>query len=98
MILAECISRRGMVAAPETIITARAQQRALPDVIVTFYGLRCAIEGKSGDVQNAHEQLKADAAERVETGIAYMAIAVVYPATLRTTAFAELGAARSYGA
>jgi hypothetical protein len=90
VLLAVCISERGMVAAPETIVSASAQARALPDVIVTFLGLRCAIEGKFGDVQNARAQVEADATNRVETGIAYLAVGVVYPQELRSVLFSSL--------
>jgi hypothetical protein len=87
--LAGCIAARGMPAAPETI-TARHE---MPDVIATFRGLRCAIEGKTGDVPNARGLVSADAQRRVEQGVAHLAIAVVYPRELRTTPFAELTAA-----
>jgi hypothetical protein len=75
-----------MAAAPETI-TARHE---MPDVIATFRGLRCVIEGKTGDVTSARQVVSADAAKRVEQGIAHLAIAVVYPRNLRTTSFAAL--------
>jgi hypothetical protein len=87
--LAECICDRGMAAAPENILnTSRA--RAMPDVIVSVSGLRCMIEGKMGDVQNARELVAKDARERVATGIAHLAVAVVYPAFLRQTPFMEV--------
>jgi hypothetical protein len=84
--LASCIASRGLIAAPETI----TQRHEMPDVIATFRGLRCVIEGKSGDVQNAREVVAGDARRRVEQGVAHLAIAVVYPRELRTTAFAHL--------
>lgn len=87
--LAECISARGMAAAPETI-TARHE---MPDVIVIFRGLRCVIEGKTGDVPSARQIVAADAAKRVDQGIAHLAIGVVYPRHLRTTAFEVLAKA-----
>jgi hypothetical protein len=65
----------------------------MPDVIASFRGLRCVIEGKSGDVQNAREVVADDARKRVEQGVAHLAIAVVYPRELRTTPFAQLLAA-----
>lgn len=87
--LAECICERGMAAAPENILnTSRA--RAMPDVIVSVSGLRCMIEGKMGDVQNARALVEEDARERVASGIAHLAVAVVYPAPLRTTPFPAL--------
>jgi hypothetical protein len=84
--LASCIASRGLPTAPETI-TDRHQ---MPDVIATFRGLRCAIEGKSGDVANARELVANDARNRVDQGIAHLAIAVVYPPALRTTPFVRL--------
>jgi len=93
VVLAECISEQGMVAAPETIVAAASRSRALPDVIVSFLGLRCVIEGKSGDVPGAREQVAADALSRVTNGIAYLAIGVVYPASLRSTDFGDVKAA-----
>jgi hypothetical protein len=84
--LAACIAGRGMTAAPETI-TGRHE---MPDVIANFRGLRCAIEGKLGDVSNARQVVADDARRRVEQGVAHLAIGVVYPAHLRTTPFAEL--------
>ena len=87
--LASCIAARGVTAAPETI-TSRHQ---MPDVIASFRGLRCAIEGKLGDVSNAHDLVAGDARRRVDQGIAHVAIAVVYPTILRTMPFAELRSA-----
>jgi hypothetical protein len=87
VLLAECICESGMNAAPETIERARG---GMPDVIVSFRGLRCVIEGKYSDVNNARDIVLGDATSRVEAGIAHMAIAVVYPAELRTTAFADV--------
>ena len=84
--LANCIFARGVAAAPETI-TARHQT---PDVIATFRGLRCAFEGKIADVPSAKQIVSADAAKRVDQGIAHLAIAVVYPRELRNTPFDKL--------
>ena len=87
--LAACISARGLAADPETI-TARHE---MPDVIATYRGLRCVIEGKSADVPAAQRIVAGDAARRVEQGIAHLAIAVIYPHELRTTPIAQLAEA-----
>jgi hypothetical protein len=87
--LAALMASRGMAAAPETITT----QHQMPDVIATFRGLRCAIEGKNDDVTSARDVVASDALRRVEQGIAHLAIGVVYPAFLRSTPFADLHAA-----
>jgi hypothetical protein len=83
--LASLIAARGVPASPETIT-----QKKMPDVIATFRGLRCAIEGKTGDVTNAQGVVSADARRRVEQGIAHLAIGVVYPKELRSTEFRVL--------
>jgi hypothetical protein len=87
--LASCIAARGLAAAPETI----TRRHEMPDVIATFRGLRCVIEGKSGDVQNARQVVAGDARKRVEQGVAHLAIAVVYPREMRSTPFSRLLAA-----
>lgn len=91
--VAECISERGMVAAPESIITGSGGPRAMPDVIMSFHGLRCVIEGKMGDARNARSQVASDIIDRVESGIAHVAIGIVYPGYLRETPHAELRSA-----
>ena len=57
--------------------------------------MRCAIEGKLADTPNAEVIVMADAKARVEQGIAHVAIAAVYPAALRSTAFEQLPTALS---
>lgn len=89
VVLAERLAARGIAASPETITPGHA----LPLLIVVFHGLRCAIEGKTGDVNHAQQMVKQDAVGRVEEGIAQLAIGVVYPRALRSTAFHELPAA-----
>jgi hypothetical protein len=84
--LATCIANRGVTAAPETITT----RHEMPDVIASFRGLRCAIEGKIADVAHARDLVAADALRRVEQGVAHLAIGVIYPRGLRTTAFDQL--------
>jgi hypothetical protein len=91
-VLATCIGRRGVDADPETILRSG---RSRPDVMAVMRGLRCAIEGKVADTQNAESVVVADAKKRLDQGVAHLAIAVVYPTALRTTAFGELPAALS---
>ena len=86
VVLAERLAMRGIAAQPETITPGHA----MPDVIMVFQGLRCAIEGKTGDVAHAKQLVSDDARGRVETGIAQLAIGVVYPRGLRTTSFSTL--------
>jgi hypothetical protein len=89
-ILAICLGAQGADADPETILR-RGRQR--PDVLATFRGLRCAIEGKVADTAAARAEVLTNASERIEQGIAHIAIAVVYPKELRTTEFPKLRAA-----
>ena len=85
--LAACIVARGMAADPETIVK---QGKARPDVMVKFRGLRCAIEGKVGDVAQARAVVTADARRRIDQGVAHLAVAVVYPTEIRTAGFEGL--------
>lgn len=86
VLLAQLIQNSGMSAAPETISTSSGE-RAMPDVIVTFRGLRCAIEGKIEDASGARDRVAEKARQRIETGVAHMAIAALYPSTLREEVF-----------
>jgi hypothetical protein len=91
--LAVSLGRRGVDADPETIL-----RKGRPDVIAKFRGLRCAIEGKIADTPRATTVVLRDAQSRIDQGIAHVAIAVVYPALLRSTDIKhlrrELGSAR----
>jgi hypothetical protein len=86
-VLAACLGSRGIDADPETILQ---KGRIKPDVIALFRGLRCAIEGKVADVPRAKDVVLGDARKRVEQAVAHLAIAVVYPAPIRSVAFARL--------
>jgi hypothetical protein len=88
--LAACISARGMPADPETIIGSRK-----PDVIASFRGLRCVIEGKLADVANARAIVLEDAKRRLDQGLAHLTIGAVYPRNLRSTPIGQLGAEMS---
>jgi hypothetical protein len=88
--LAQLLQERGAVAAPESIIyTGTQRQRQMPDVIVSYQGLRTAIEGEV-EAPNAKEKAIESATRRVETGIAHIGVGVVYPSALRAVPFADL--------
>lgn len=91
VLLALLLHERGVITAPEQSLRLAAQsRRQLPDVLVSFQGLRTVIEGKVDDQPDAHEQAFQQAQERVSKGIAHIGVAVVYPATLRSHPFSDL--------
>jgi hypothetical protein len=61
----------------------------MPDVIVSLRGLRCAIEGRIDSAPDTRKELAEKARQRVDSGIAHMAVAVLYPPHLRTVEFAK---------
>jgi hypothetical protein len=61
----------------------------MPDVLVTFQGLRTAIEGKIA-APGADAAVGEQARSRVEEGVSHLAIALLYPARLRRTPFETL--------
>lgn len=85
VVFAECLVRYGVSADPETV-----RKRHLPDVVFDFRGLRCVIEGKHGDAAQARRKVAAQAMGRVETGLAQLAIAVLYPSELKNVSFEKL--------
>jgi hypothetical protein len=85
--LAILISRLGVTADAETI-HVHGQHR--PDVLFQLRGLRVVIEGKVADVPSADQIVLGDARKRVQSGIAHIAAAVVYPLILRTTPTTQL--------
>ncbi|MCL5971516.1 MAG: hypothetical protein M1499_03025 [Firmicutes bacterium] len=85
--LAIMLSRFGVQADAE-IILQHGQHR--PDVLFMLRGLRVTIEGKFADHPAASETVLSDAKSRVQAGIAHVAAAVVYDASLRTVPTAEL--------
>lgn len=91
--LAHLLGAQGVVATPEQIEHARGSRgRRLPDVtVVDHQGLRTTIEGKY-EGPGAAEAVLGQASERVEEGIAQIALAVLYPLELRSVAFADLPA------
>lgn len=89
VVLAQLLARRGLVSAPEQVVR-RGTRTRLPDVMLSFRGLRTIIEGKYADVQGASSVCLDQARERVESGLAHIGIAVLYPTNLRTTPFHSL--------
>lgn len=88
--LARLLLNRALVSAPETIAVGPGRVRRLPDVVVTFRGLRVVIEGKTSDTSDAHNVVAKQAHDRVAEALAQIAIGVVYPADLRTESFERL--------
>lgn len=79
--LAILISGLGVTADAETI-HFHGKQR--PDVLFQLRGLRVVIEGKFSDHPSASEIVLNDARNRVKTGMAHIAAAVIYPIELRS--------------
>lgn len=79
--LARLLDRRAVVSTPENIL--QQKERRMPDVLVSFQGLRAVIEGKVNDTPKAEEAALKAAKQRVEEGIAHIGMAVVYPRELR---------------
>lgn len=67
----------------------------MPDIVVEFSGLRVMLEGKVGDVQQAHTKALDAARNRLEQGIAQIGVAVVYPASLRDASDVKTALAQS---
>lgn len=91
VLLALLLHQRGVVTAPEQSLKDALQpRRCIPDVLVSFQGLRTVIEGKVDDQPQAQERALGEARERVSKGIAHIGVAVLYPAGLRQVPFADL--------
>jgi len=95
VILAQLLDEQGIVSAPEQSIRDAMRRRSMPDVIVSYQGLRTVIEGKVEDHPLARADALGDAKERIERGIAHIGIAVIYPSELRGVEFHDLKAALS---
>jgi hypothetical protein len=85
VVLAQQLNARGLVASPEVFL-----KRAAVDVLVSFRGLRLAIEGEVDDQAGAAERAWRKARERVQRGLAHVGLAVVYPSLLRGSPIADL--------
>lgn len=82
--LAQILAKHGLISAPETILKAKPSlKRRMPDVLVSFLGLRLVIEGEVEDAPGAEERALNSARQWVEEGLAHISMAVVYPAFLR---------------
>jgi len=80
--LAILVSRLGVTADAETIHVHGAHR---PDVLFELRGLRVVLEGKFADHPSPENVVLNDARNRVRSGIAHIAAAIVYPVKLRTT-------------
>lgn len=91
VLLAQLLGERGIISAPEDVISASAEStRKMPDVLVDFAGLRTAIEGEVDDQPGYERKALESAKKRVEDGIAHIGIAIIYPAALRAHPFDRL--------
>jgi hypothetical protein len=79
--LAILISKLGVTADAETI---HVHGKHRPDVLFQMLGLRVAIEGKFDDNPAAAKVVLEDARNRVSSGIAHIACAVIYPGPVRS--------------
>lgn len=78
--LAELLEKRDVVSLPEQIVSNIVEGRRMPDIMTANYlGVRIVIEGRIGQNSTVRNSLEVDCQERVEEGIAPMAIAVAYP-------------------
>jgi hypothetical protein len=84
VLLAQLLSERGVVSAPESIESWRGRGKRLPDVLVVYQGLRTVLEGKFGDQSRARDAALAAAQRRVEEGIAHIGMGVIYPPSIRS--------------
>jgi MoaA/NifB/PqqE/SkfB family radical SAM enzyme len=83
VLLAQLLQERGVISVPEGIIQLMSfENRRIPDVLVTFRGLRTAIEGEFGYQKKSKERALRAARRRVEEGISHIGVAVLYPEIL----------------
>jgi hypothetical protein len=90
--LASCLEDAGIHADPEQIEHIKGG-RTMPDVIVSFMGLRCIIEGKFDDTTGAQQMIEQKISERVRDGITHIALGIVYPISLRSEPIKSLSSA-----
>ena len=83
-LLALILHGRGVITAPEqSFRQAIEQRRHVPDVLVVYRGLRTVIEGKVADKPDAAIRALEQARDRVNSGVAHIGIALLYPAEIR---------------
>jgi hypothetical protein len=83
VLLAQAICDTGMMADPENILKVHGE-RNMPDVLLSFQGLRCVLDGKYTDAQNSKVQVQQQVDERLANGMAHVGIGLLYPKELRT--------------
>ncbi len=98
VLLAQLLQERGLAAAPEQILSPIDENIQMPDVLIDFQGLRLAIEAEFGSrtlsaQKAARKKAFKKAESRVETGVAHIGIAVVYPPKLKMLAWPQVHAA-----
>lgn len=84
--LARLLCQQGLVALPEQ----RLKQGKMPDLLLPFRGFYLVIEAEVDDQPQAQERAWGKAVERVEQGLAHLALALVYPAELREAPVSQL--------
>ncbi len=94
--LARLLRQHGIVSAPERITTLPSTgARAMPDVLVEYRNLRLVIEGKIDRNPESGRQAQKQAYDRVVSGLAHLALAVLYPQSLPAVIDQESALARS---
>jgi hypothetical protein len=84
--LAHLLEEQGLVALPEQ----RTTHGKLPDVLLALGGLPMMLEAEVDDQPHAAEKAYHKARERLEQGLCYLALALVYPAKLRMLSPSQL--------
>lgn len=93
VLLAQAICDTGMMADPENILNIHGE-RNMPDVLLSFRGLRCVLDGKYADSKSSAVDVRQQVDERLASGLAHVGIGLLYPKELRTFAdFTKLQAA-----
>ena len=83
--LARLLRQHGIISAAEQITTLPTTgSRAMPDVLVEYRNLRLIIEGKIDRNPGSGRQVQKQAYDRVVSGLAHLALAVLYPQGLAT--------------
>ena len=94
VLLAELLCESGFAAAPEQVLRRfKGGTTSLPDVLLDYKGLRLAIEAEFKHDSSSARRAADKALERVELGVAHLAIAVVYPAKLQSVPFEKMKSA-----